>query len=110
MYSVGLIGCGRISCKHVEGFVTNADRLTLTAVCDPVGTRARETAEDYQKSFPGSAIGVYADYREMLDNHKPDIVTIATESGKHSEIAIMCMEAGSHVIYRVPEAKERKTF
>ena len=104
MYTAALIGCGRISFKHIEGFVKNSDRLTLTAVCDQVIARAREKAEDYKKSFPGPAVGVYADYREMLAECRPDIVTIAAESGKHPEIAVHCFEAGCHVICEKPMA------
>jgi len=35
---------------------------------------------------------------------QPDIVTIATESGKHKAIAIDCLNAGSHVICEKPMA------
>jgi predicted dehydrogenase len=47
---------------------------------------------------------LYTDYREMLEKQKPDIVTIATESGKHAEITINCLEAGCHVIVEKPMA------
>jgi predicted dehydrogenase len=104
MYTVALIGCGRISFKHIEAFVTNADMLKLTAVCDPVISRSREKETEYKKSFPDSAVDVYTDYREMLAKQKPDIVTIAAESGKHPEIAITCLEAGCHVICEKPMA------
>jgi len=40
----------------------------------------------------------------MLDKQKPDIVTIATESGKHCEITVNCLEAGCHVIVEKPMA------
>ncbi|MCL2762556.1 MAG: Gfo/Idh/MocA family oxidoreductase [Treponema sp.] len=104
MYSIALIGCGRISFKHIEGFVDNADTLTLTAICDPVEARAKEKETEYRKKIPGSNIAIYTDYREMVSAQKPDIVTIATESGNHHEIAITCLEAGCHVICEKPMA------
>jgi predicted dehydrogenase len=104
MYTVALIGCGRISFKHIEGFVDNAERLTLTALCDPIKNRVEEKRSEYQKKFPDANIAVYKDYREMLAKQKPDIVTIATESGKHPEIAVTCIEAGCHVICEKPMA------
>jgi predicted dehydrogenase len=52
LYTAALIGCGRISFKHIEGFIANADRLTLAAVCDPADARARKKAEDYIVSSP----------------------------------------------------------
>jgi predicted dehydrogenase len=104
MFTVALIGCGRISFKHIEGFVDNAGNLKLTAVCDPIKKRAEEKVSEYQKEIPDANIAVYEDYREMLAKQKPDIVTIATESGKHLEIALSCIEAGCHVICEKPMA------
>jgi predicted dehydrogenase len=103
-YTVALIGCGRISFKHIEAFVKNADILSLVAVCDPIVERAKEKAGDYQASISDADVKIYSDYREMLVDLKPDIVTIVTESGKHPEIAIICLEAGCHVICEKPMA------
>lgn len=104
MYSIALIGCGRISFKHIEGYVHNSDSLRFVTACDPVVERAEAKRNEYFKSFPNADIKIYADYREMLSELKPDIVTIATESGKHCEIAVACLEAGCHVICEKPMA------
>jgi len=40
----------------------------------------------------------YFDWREMLVKEKPDIVSIATNSPSHGEIAIACAEAGVRAI------------
>jgi predicted dehydrogenase len=104
MYTIALIGCGRISPKHIEGIVDNAESLQLTAVCDSMQTRAEEKREEYRNHFLNAAVTVYTDYREMLAGQKPDIVAIATESGKHPGIAIDCLEAGCHVICEKPMA------
>jgi len=108
MKKIALIGCGRISFKHIEAFVNNADKLTLTAICDPVISRAKEKESEYKKSFPNAETSVFADYKEMLVKQKPDIVTIATESGKHCQIAVDCLEAGCHVISEKPMALSTK--
>jgi predicted dehydrogenase len=107
-YTVSLIGCGRISFKHIEAFVKNADTMALTAVCDPVLSRAEEKAKAYQTHIAGSEAAVYTDYKKMLAECRPDIVTIATESGKHKEIAIDCLNAGCHVICEKPMALSTK--
>lgn len=104
MYTVGLIGCGRISFKHIEAFVKNRDSMKLIAVCDSEKKRAKEKAMDYNNSIPEVDVGVYQDYKKMLSELKPDIVTVATESGKHPEIAIACLNAGCHVIVEKPMA------
>ena len=51
MYNVALIGCGRISFKHIEGFVDNAQKIKLTAVSDPVKKRVKEKVTEYQKKL-----------------------------------------------------------
>ena len=105
---VALIGCGRISFKHIEAFIDNKDFMTLVATCDPVVDRAEAKKAEYLKSIPNSKIEVFADYKEMLSVIKPDIVTIATESGKHRDIAIDCLNAGAHVICEKPMALSTK--
>lgn len=101
---VALIGCGRISFKHIEGFVTNADRMELVATCDPRIERAQSSAEAYTKEVPGARPQPYTDYRQMLAEVKPDFVTIATESGYHRDIAVNAFNAGVHVICEKPMA------
>jgi predicted dehydrogenase len=104
MYTIALIGCGKISHIHIEGFVENAGALQLKAVCDPIQTRADEKKVEYRNHLPNADVSVYGDYRKMLIEQKPDIVAIATESGKHPGIAIDCLEAGCHVICEKPMA------
>ena len=108
MYSIALIGCGRISFKHIEGFLDNKDKLNLIALCDVIKTRAEEKEREYRKKNPYADIALCVDYKEILTKHKPDIVSIATESGNHSKIAIACLEAGSHVICEKPMALSTK--
>jgi predicted dehydrogenase len=107
-YTASLIGCGRISFKHIEAFAKNADKMSLMAACDPVVERAAEKVKEYQNHIPGAKTGIYVDYKTMLAECKPDIVTIATESGKHKEIAIDCLNFGCHVICEKPMALSTK--
>jgi predicted dehydrogenase len=78
--------------------------MTLSAVCDPVIERAEKKAAEYRAGIPGAATRVYGDYRKMLAEAKPDIVAIATESGRHKDIALDCLDAGCHVICEKPMA------
>ncbi|GAB1431731.1 Gfo/Idh/MocA family oxidoreductase [Spirochaetota bacterium] len=103
-HSLAIIGCGRISFKHVEAVVGNKDRMSLLATCDPELNKAEAKKAEYLKSVPDGKITTFRDYKEMLSAIKPDIVTIATESGKHKEIAIDCLNAGCHVIVEKPMA------
>jgi len=108
MFTIALIGCGRVGINHIEGIAGNAEKLTLTALCDPVIESAREKESEYKKRISGANVTVYADYREMLSKQKCDIVSIASESGKHCEIAVTCLEAGCHVICEKPMALSTK--
>jgi predicted dehydrogenase len=99
-----LIGCGRISFKHIEAYINNIERFELIAVCDPVLRKTEKLAEMYRKAIIDCNVVRYTDYREMLAKLQPDIVSIATESGKHKEIAVNCLNAKCHVICEKPMA------
>ncbi len=94
-----LIGCGRISPNHIEAAKQNA--LEFCAICDPLPERMAEKAEAF--ALPDS-VHHYTDYKELLATEKPQLVAIATESGKHAAIALDCIAAGCHVIIEKPIA------
>lgn len=95
-----LIGCGRISPNHIIAAQNNG--LDIVAICDIV----RENAEDKMLKFDldPKNVAIYEDYREMLKKEKPELVAIATESGKHAGIALDCIAANCHVIIEKPIA------
>lgn len=95
-----LIGCGRISRNHIKAAINN---LEVVAVCDilPEAMEARLTEAGLEKE---TNIHRYTDYMEMLEQEKPDFVSIATESGLHAKIALACIDHGVHVIIEKPMA------
>lgn len=93
-----LIGCGRISPNHIEAAKNN--KLKFVAMCDIVSEMMQEKSEKYALG----SVSKYTDYRELLEKEKPDLVAIATESGKHATIALDCIAAGCHVIIEKPIA------
>lgn len=103
-FKIALIGCGRISFKHIEAYVNNKDFVELVAVCDIDIERAYAKKDEYLKCVADADISVFSDYRKMIIEKKPDIVSIATPSGMHCEIACFCLENGSHVICEKPMA------
>lgn len=104
MMKLALIGCGRISFKHIEAAIENAEKVRLVACCDPRTERAEAKAAEYRKVLPDVEVRVYGDYREMLGKERPDICAIATESGYHARISLDCSAAGAHVICEKPMA------
>jgi predicted dehydrogenase len=103
-YRVALIGCGRISAKHIEAYLANSNDIELAGLCDLIIERAEEKASLYRKQIPDAKLKIYTDHRLMLDELKPDFVTIASETGYHPQISIDSIESGSHVIVEKPMA------
>lgn len=93
-----LIGCGRISPNHIGAAKNNG--LEFVAMCDILP----EAMEEKSARFGLEAVRRYTDYREMLEREKPELVAIATESGKHAAIALDCIDAGCNVIIEKPIA------
>jgi len=102
---IAIIGCGRISYKHIEAIDQNKVEIQLIALCDRVEYKAITKRDECIKALGEDAdVKVYIDYKEMLEKIDVDLVSIATESGHHSEIAIYCMNKGKHVIVEKPMA------
>ncbi len=93
-----LIGCGRISPNHIEAAKNN--NLDFVAMCDIVP----EVMQEKAKRFELEAVRQYTDYKALLEIEKPDLVAIATESGKHAAIALDCIAMGCNVIIEKPIA------
>ena len=93
-----LIGCGRISPNHIEAAKNN--HLDFVAISDILPDAMAEKSE----RFGLEGVRRYTDYREMLAKEKPELVAIATESGKHAAIALDCISSGCHVIIEKPIA------
>ena len=96
-----LIGCGRISTNHIKAAVNN--KLEIIAVCDIVPEHMENVLAKH--GIEGdTSIKRYTDYRKMVQENKPELVSIATESGIHAEIALYCIENNINVIIEKPMA------
>lgn len=94
-----LIGCGRISPNHIAA--AKANNLKILAICDICPENMLDKAVKFELD---DSVKQYTDYKVMLKEQKPELVAIATESGKHAAIALDCIEAGCHVIIEKPIA------
>ena len=105
-FNLAIIGCGRISYKHIKAAIDNQDKVNLVAVCDVSKEKAvLQAGKYYEESKHISTPKIFTDYKEMLKEHKEiDIVAICTESGYHAGMAIACMNEGKHVIVEKPMA------
>ena len=100
-----LIGCGRISTNHIKAAVNN--QLEIVAVCDVVKEHMEQVLLKHGLE-QDSTIKRYTDYLVMLKENNIDLVSIATESGLHGQIALDCIRYGINVIIEKPMAMSLK--
>ena len=94
---LGLVGCGRISGKHLEAIEQHAEDLELVAVCD-------SDPEALERAAAKTGVAAYGNYQQLLDEADIDAVVICTPSGLHPRQAIATAEAGKHIITEKPMA------
>jgi UDP-N-acetylglucosamine 3-dehydrogenase len=102
-YRVAVIGCGKprsesgatgfgMAHAHVRGYLAT-DRCKLAAVADI----CRENAESFVGRYGGAS--VYTDYQEMLDEVRPDIVSICTWPRLHAPMVLDAASADVRAIH-----------
>lgn len=96
-----LIGCGRISTNHIKAALNN--KLEIAAICDILPEHMEELLIKHGLQAE-HCIRCYTDYKKMIEEIRPELVSIATESGIHAEIALFCINHGVHVIIEKPMA------
>jgi predicted dehydrogenase len=91
------IGVGSLGRHHARNYAELAveGRMDLIGVCDIDSETAASIASD--NSCPA-----FSDWRELLD--KTDVVSIATPTETHAEIACAFLENGVHVLVEKPIA------
>jgi predicted dehydrogenase len=90
---LGIVGSGTIAQRVLRHLVQPdvAQRVSLTAVCDPVADRARAAAEKFGIAH------WFSDYRELLACDGVDAVTIASPINFHFEQVRQALLASKHV-------------
>ncbi len=87
------IGCG-VSTNHGKAYA-GLDGVETVAFCDLVSTRA----EAFRDEHGTGEERIYTDCREMLDQEKPDIVSVCTWPKDHPKLVIACAEAGVPAVH-----------
>lgn len=99
-----ILGCGRISAKHVEAIINNYQDAELVAVYDIIEELAADRKNQYELVIKDSSVKIHTDYNKFLNDKNIDVVTIATISGYHAEQASDCLNHGKHVLIEKPMA------
>mgnify|MGYP000912651903 CR=1 FL=1 len=99
-----LLGCGRISAKHVESLINVKDEAELVGVYDTFEELARDKKNQYESIIKDAKVKVYTDYNELLNDKNINVVTIASISGYHAQHALDCLNHNKHVLIEKPMA------
>ncbi|TYP76586.1 Gfo/Idh/MocA family protein [Paenibacillus methanolicus] len=94
---VAIIGCGAITYYRYAPEYASHPEVEIAAFCDVIGDRA----DGYVQQYGGRA---FTDYRAMLEEIKPDLVTVCTPNVFHAEMTIAAANAGAHVLVEKPMA------
>jgi len=100
----GIIGCGRISTRHIDALINNSEEAELTALYDIVEDLALDKKDQYEARVKGANVKVHKSYEDFLEDKNIDIVTIASISGYHGKHAIDSLEHNKHVLIEKPIA------
>ncbi len=95
MLRIAIVGCGKIADQHVQA-VQRVPGSCVVAVCDREPLMAGQLAERF------GIEAWFADLGELLRVATPDVVHITTPPQSHHDLAIQCLEAGSHVYLEKP--------
>lgn len=76
---------------------TELAEAELLAVADANQDQATSIGEKY-------GVKGYSDYQQLLEEQKPEAVTIAVPTAMHEEVATKAMQAGAHVMIEKPIA------
>jgi predicted dehydrogenase len=98
-YRVAVIGTGMIATAgHIPAWKNLKDDVELVAVADLQEDRAALVART--EGIPQA----FGDWRRMLAEARPDIVSVCTPNAFHREPTIAALEAGAHVLCEKPIA------
>ena len=95
---VGIVGCGQIAQESHIPAVRKSKNAQIVAVCDKNEEQARKVAQRFSVSR------YYADFAEMLEKEKLNMVNICTPPKMHPSLSIQAAEAGCHVLMEKPMA------
>ena len=109
-YRAALVGCSRMGAfidneqrgasrfrqpySHAAGYEA-CDRTELVACSD----LRPDVLEQAGKRFSVPPERLYTDYREMINNERPDIVSVATQPEQRAEIVVYAAEHGAKAVY-----------
>lgn len=94
--NAAVIGVGNMGKHHARNY-NEIDGVKLVAITDLNPKIGEPIAKEYGAKY-------YADYKEMLEKEKIDIVTIAVPTKFHKKVALDCIKKGINILLEKPIA------
>ena len=91
----GILGCGRIARKFASDL-----KLVTDAELIAVGSRSRESADNFVKEYP--APHIHESYEALAMNPKVDVIYIATPHTLHHENVLLCLRFNKPILCEKP--------
>lgn len=94
-----VIGVGNMGRHHVRNYAILPD-VELLAIAD-INPESKKLADEYKADY-------YSDYKIMIDELRPDAVSIVVPTPFHYEVAAYCLERGVNCLIEKPIASTVK--
>lgn len=95
MLRAGVIGTGSMGKNHVRVYA-ELPNVELVCIADP-----QSDLSFFEKKYKAKT---YTDYKKMLDEEELDLVTVATPTITHKDVALDVMGRGIHLLLEKPIA------
>lgn len=96
---VAVIGAGNMGKNHLRNYFLLPD-VELVGLAD-INPDTKELADEYNVTF-------FTDYKNMLDELRPDAVSVVVPTPFHAEVATATMSRGIHCLLEKPIASSVK--
>ena len=93
---VAVLGCGTMGMTHIENF-NKMPNVELVAIFDTDKSLANQVADQYLTT-------AYTSFQDMMQEKKPDVVSVCLPTPYHKEYVLKVADHGSHVICEKPIA------
>jgi len=93
---VAVIGVGSMGINHLRVY-TELDGVEVVGASDISRGQLEKVAGRF-------SVKTYSDYKELIENEKPQAVSITVPTSEHETVATFCLEHGAHVLVEKPIA------
>ncbi len=95
---VCVVGAGDMGVRHLKGW-GKVKEAEVVALVDDAPARLQALGALLQ-----STTKLYADYRQAIDEARPDVVSVCVPTAYHAQVSLYAIERGAHVMCEKPIA------